>query len=84
MRLALTAAALLAFAAPSWAQAPGQQVTQPSATQNQSQMQQNESEQPANAHQVTPTVPTATANGVTKPQGPTTGPTSQGTSGKSQ
>ena len=85
MRHALTAAtaalALLATA-PAWAQ--GQQMTQPSASQNQSQVLQNNGEQPANAREVSPTVPTATENSVTKPQGPTSGPTSQGPNGKSQ
>ena len=85
MRYALTAAALvLLAAAPAWAQGQTQQMTQPSASQNQSQAAQNQSEQPGNVRQVSPTVPTATENGVTKPQGPTSGPTSQGTSGKSQ
>ncbi len=76
MRLILVAAALALLAAPSaWAQ--GQQMTQPSASQNQSQILQNNGQQPANAKEVSPTVPTATENGVTKPQGPVTGPTSQ-------
>ncbi len=76
MRLILVAAALALLAAPSaWAQ--GQQMTQPSASQNQSQVLQNNGQQPANAKEVSPTVPTATENGVTKPQGPVTGPTSQ-------
>jgi hypothetical protein len=85
MRHALTAAtaaiALLATA-PAWAQ--GQQMTQPSASQNQSQVLQNNGQQPANAREVSPTAPVASENGVTKPQGPTSGPTSQGPSGKSQ
>jgi len=76
MRLIFVAAALALLAAPSaWAQ--GQQMTQPSASQNQSQVLQNNGQQPANAKEVSPTVPTATENGVTKPQGPVTGPTSQ-------
>ncbi len=76
MRLILIAAALALLAAPSaWAQ--GQQMTQPSASQNQSQILQNNGQQPANAKEVSPTVPTATESGVTKPQGPVTGPTSQ-------
>ena len=41
-------------------------------------------QQPANAREVSPTAPTATENGVTKPQGPTTGSTSQGPTGKSK
>ena len=85
MRHALTAAtaalALLA-AAPAWAQ--GQQMTQPSASQNESQVLQNQGQQPAEARQVSPQAPVATENGVTKPQGPTSGPTSQGPRGKSQ
>jgi len=76
MRLILVAAALALLAAPSaWAQ--GQQMTQPSASQNQSQVLQNNGQQPANAKEVSPIVPTATENGVTKPQGLVTGPTSQ-------
>lgn len=82
MRPILVAAALTLLAAPAWAQ--GQQMTQPSASQNQSQALQNNGQQPANAKEVSPTAPTATENGVTKPQGPTTGPTSQGPRGKSQ
>ncbi len=85
MRLALIVSATvftLLAAAPAWAQ--GQQMTQPSATQNQSQVLQNNGQQPANAREVSPTVPTATENSVTKPQGPTTGPTSQGPRGKSE
>ncbi len=85
MRHALiaTAAALALFAAaPAWSQ--GQQMTQPSASQNQSQALQNNGQQPGNAKEVSPTVPVATENSVTKPQGPTTGPTSQGARGKSQ
>lgn len=85
MRHALTAAALVLLAtAPAWAQGQPQQMTQPSASQNQSQAAQNQSQQPPEAHQVSPTVPTATENGVTKPQGPVSGPTSQGPAGKSQ
>jgi len=85
MRLALIVSATvftLLAAAPAWAQ--GQQMTQPSATQNQSQVLQNNGQQPGNAREVSPTVPTATENSVTKPQGPTTGPTSQGPRGKSE
>ncbi len=85
MRHALTAAtaaiALLATV-PAWAQ--GQQMTQPSASQNQSQILQNNGQQPANAREVSPTAPVASENGVTKPQGPTSGPTSQSTNGKSK
>ena len=85
MRHALTAAtaalALLA-AAPAWAQ--GQQMTQPSASQNESQTLQNQGQQPANSREVSPQVPVATENSVTKPQGPVSGPTSQGPRGKSQ
>ncbi len=86
MRHALTAATVLALlaAAPAWAQGQTQQMTQPSASQNQSQAAQNQSEQPGNARQVSPTVPTATENSVTKPQGPTSGPTSQAPNGKSK
>ncbi len=80
--IAATAGFALFAAMPAWAQ--GQQMTQPSATQNQSQALQNNGQQPANAREVSPTVPTATENGVTKPQGPTTGPTSQGPTGKSK
>ena len=84
MRHALiaTAAFLLLAAAPAWAQ--NQQMTQPSTSQNQSQAVQNQGQQPANAREVAPTAPVATENGVTKPQGPVSGPTSQGTRGKSQ
>ncbi len=85
MRRALTIAtvtlALLATA-PAFAQT--QQLTQPSTSQNQSQAVQNQAEQAPNAREVAPTAPAATENGVTKPQGPTGGPTSQGTNGKSQ
>lgn len=81
--IAATAAFALSAALPAWAQQ-GQQMTQPSATQNQSQAAQNQGQQPANAREVSPTVPTATENGVTKPQGPTTGSTSQGPTGKSK
>ena len=80
--IAATAFALFA-AMPAWAQQ-GQQMTQPSATQNQSQAAQNQGQQPANAREVSPTAPVATENGVTKPQGPTTGPTSQGPTGTSK
>jgi hypothetical protein len=73
--LIASAAALALFAAaPAWAQ--GQQMTQPSTSQNQSQILQNNGQQPANAKEVSPTAPVATENGVTKPQGPVTGPTS--------
>lgn len=86
MRYALLAIALtpLTAAAPAWAQGQTQQMTQPSASQNQSQAAQNQSEQPPEARQVSPQAPVATENGVTKPQGPTSGPTSQGPRGKSQ
>jgi len=77
------AAGLVLLAMPAYAQG-GQQVTQPSATQNQSMVQQNNNQQPANARIISPTVPTATENSVTKPQGPTTGPTAQSPTGKSQ
>lgn len=74
--LIASAAALALFAAaPAWAQ--GQQMTQPSTSQNQSQILQNNGQQPANAKEVSPTAPVATENSVTKPQGPVTGPTSQ-------
>lgn len=85
MRLAATtaiAAASLLAAAPAWAQ--GQQLTRPSASQNESQALTNQGQQPANAREVSPTVPSASENSVTKPQGPTTGPTSQGAQGRSQ
>ena len=85
MRHALTTAALVLLAtAPAWAQGQTQQMTQPSASQNQSQAAQNQSEQPGNVREVSPTVPTATENSVTKPQGPTSGPTSQAPNGKSE
>lgn len=83
--LALAGVAFSAFApavAPAFAQ--GQQLSQPSASQNQSQALTNQGQQPANAREVSPTAPVATENGVTKPQGPTTGPTSQGANGRSQ
>ena len=80
--IAFAAALALFAAAPAWAQ--GQQMTQPSAPQNDPQALQNQGQQPANARQVSPTVPTATENGVTKPQGPTSGPTSQGPRGSSK
>ena len=70
--------------APLSARAQNQQMTQPSTSQNQSQAVQNQGQQPANAREVSPTVPTATENSVTKPQGPVSGPTSQGVTGKSQ
>ena len=77
MRLILIAAALaLLTAGPSRAQQT-QQMTQPSASQFQSQATQNQSEQPGNAKEVSPQAPVATENGVTKPQGPVAGPTSQ-------
>jgi len=81
--IAATAFFALHAAMPAWAQQ-GQQMTQPSASQNQSQAVQNQGQQPANAREVSPTAPTATENGVTKPQGPTSGPTSQGPTGKSK
>ena len=84
MRYALTAATALALLAAVPALAQTQQMTQPSTSQNQSQAAQNQAEQPANAREVAPTAPVATENGVTKPQGPTGGPTSQGTNGKSK
>ena len=81
MRHALIAAGLMLLAAAP-ASAQTQQMTQPSTSQNQSQDVQNQAQQPANAREVAPTAPVATENGVTKPQGPTGGPTSQGTNGK--
>ncbi len=80
---AAIAALLLLAAAPAWAQ--NQQMTQPSTSQNQSQAVQNQGQQPPEAREVSPQAPVATENGVTKPQGPTSGPTSQGpTRGRSQ
>ncbi len=84
MRHALTAAAVLLLLAAAPASAQTQQMTQPSTSQNQSQAAQNQAEQPANAREVAPTAPVATENGVTKPQGPTGGPTAQSTNGKSK
>ena len=77
---AAIAALLLLATAP----ASAQNQHQPSTSQNQSQAVQNQGQQPANAREVAPTAPVATENGVTKPQGPVSGPTSQGTRGKSQ
>jgi hypothetical protein len=75
----ITVAATLALfaAGPVRAQGQSQQMTQPSTTQNESQTLQNESQQPGNAKIVAPTAPVASENGVTKPQGPVTGATSQ-------
>ena len=84
MRHALTATAAFLLLAAAPASAQNQQMTQPSTSQNQSQAVQNQGQQPANAREVAPTAPVASENGVTKPQGPTSGPTSQGTRGKSQ
>ena len=77
MRPILIAAALASFAGASAQAQQTQQMTQPSASQFQSQAAQNQSQQPGNAREVSPTAPTATENGVTKPQGPVSGPTSQ-------
>lgn len=84
MRHALTAATAAALLAAVPASAQNQQMTQPSTSQNQSQAVQNQGQQPANAREVAPTAPVASENSVTKPQGPTSGPTSQGPSGKSK
>lgn len=84
MRYAFIAASVVALLVAELAWAQNQQMTQPSTSQNQSQAVQNQGQQPANAREVSPTAPTATENGVTKPQGPTGGPTSQGPSGKSK
>jgi len=75
MRYTLIAALALFAASPAFAQ--NQQMTQPSTSQNQSQAVQNQGQQPGNAREVSPTAPVATENGVTKPQGPVSGPTSQ-------
>ena len=48
----ILAAALILSAGAAHAQNTGQQITQPSQTQNQSQLQQNMAQQPANARQV--------------------------------
>ncbi len=77
MRPIFIAAALALLAAiPAQAQQT-QQMTQPSTSQFQSQAAQNQGQQPGNAREVSPTAPIATQNGVTKPQGPVSGPTSQ-------
>jgi hypothetical protein len=77
MRPIFIAAALASLAAiPAQAQQT-QQMTQPSTSQFQSQAAQNQGQQPGNAREVSPTAPIATQNGVTKPQGPVSGPTSQ-------
>lgn len=81
-RLLIASAALLLAAAPAWAQ--GQQTTLPSNSQTQSQALTNQGQQPSIAREVSPTAPTATENSVTKPQGPTTGPTSQSPTGRSK
>ena len=78
MRLTLIAAASALFVAasvPAFAQ--NQQMTQPSTSQNQSQAVQNQGQQPGNDRGVALKAPVATENGVTKPQGPVSGPTSQ-------
>ena len=80
--IAAMAALSLLAAAPAWAQ--GQQTSRPSAPQNDSQALTNQGQQPAMAREVAPTAPVASESGVTKPQGPTTGPTSQGPQGRSQ
>ena len=82
MRYALVTALLLLAATPAWAQ--GQSTTRPSAAQNDSQALTNQGQQPSIAREVAPEVPTATENSVTKPQGPTTGRTSQNPQGRSQ
>jgi len=79
--LLLLAAPIIALPVVAFAQS--QQMTQPSITQNQSQVQTNQNQQPPNARAIYPTVPTATENSVTKPQGPTMGPRAQSPDGKS-
>ncbi len=65
-------------------QASGQQVTQPSPTQNQSQAQQNQGQQPPNVREVAPSAatPTNDPSGATKPQGPVTAPASRAQGGQ--
>ena len=65
------------------AQASGQQVTQPSPTQYQSQAQQDQGQQPGNVTNLPPSAvtPTNDSSGVTKPQGPVTGPASRAQAG---
>jgi len=79
MRYTLIVSIISLAAAAAWAPAfaQNQQMTQPSTSQNQSQAVQNQGQQPGNAREVSPTAPVATENGVTKPQGPVSGPTSQ-------
>ncbi|MBC7800870.1 MAG: hypothetical protein H7Z10_09630 [Gemmatimonadaceae bacterium] len=86
MKLALVATLILAtspWAGPVFAQST-QQRTQPTVTQNQSQVGQNQAQQPSIARDSASPAPTATENSVTKPQGPVGGPTSQGPAGRSQ
>lgn len=61
------------------AQVSGQQVTQPSPTQYQSQAQQTQGQQPGNVRELPPgtATPTNDPSGVTKPQGPVTAPASR-------
>ena len=82
MRFAIIVAVSMLAATPAWAQ--GQSTTRPSAPQNDSQALTNQGQQPSIAREVAPEVPTATENSVTKPQGPVTGPKSQGPRGQSQ
>ena len=64
-------------------QASGQQVTQPSPTQYQSQAQQNQGQQPGNVRELPPSAatPTNDPSGVTKPQGPVSAPASRAQAG---
>lgn len=64
-------------------QVSGQQVTQPSPTQYQSQAQQNQGQQPGNVRELPPSAatPTNDPSGVTKPQGPVSAPASRAQAG---
>ena len=64
-------------------QVSGQQLSQPSPTQYQSQAQQNQGQQPGNVRELPPSAstPTNDPSGVTKPQGPVTAPASRAQAG---
>ncbi len=64
-------------------QVSGQQLSQPSPTQYQSQAQQTQGQQPGNVRDLPPSAatPTNDPSGVTKPQGPVTAPASRAQAG---
>jgi len=64
-------------------QVSGQQLSQPSPTQYQSQVQQTQGQQPGNVRELPPSAatPTNDPSGVTKPQGPVSAPASRARAG---